>query len=398
MENGYEVMGVDFQKKSHSVQKRNWSRRICAFLMTGIWLCFLTACGGGGETNTGVSTNEVAGDYYIDLTDLGMKLTIYLQLDEEGAFLFSNTLDFEVNKSSGTFQKSGDEYIMVYDSVNGEEKSVSDGLTSSFVVTEEGNLDFSGCEKIYYGSAGADSSSADNPDAKLIAKPVTGDFEAPDTSSAFKAGSYTTEEVTENGITYSHVITFYEDNTYLHMIRYEQDGKLMFDSETGTYGVSTTQLALEPTGSDTDGMEGRVECEVVDASNLKLSLYAYAGAKERTMMDFGQAKSISMLGLFRGTGTVTGSDETFDTTVMLYEDGSYESTVSGFTEKGILVIDSEDGVMKQYPDHPDTAVRGLAQVETVPSGVVSYDGETLVLEEMRIRVSDALTRYKCTVK
>ncbi len=371
--------------------------KLSSLLLALLLLCSISACGNSGEGET-VSTKEVANKYYIDLTDLGMKLTIYLQLDEEGNFLFSNTLAFEVNKSSGTFQKSGDAYIMVYDSVNGEAKSISDGLTSSFVVTEDGSLDFSSCEKIYYGSASANSSSADNPDAKLIAKIVPADYEEPDTGTVFQTGTYTTEAVNENGITYSHTVTFYEDKSYLHIIRYKQDGKMMLDSEIGTYGISTTQLALQPESAGEGDMESRIECEVVDGSSLKLSLYAYAGAEARSQMDFTKAASVSMLGVYDGTGSITGSNETFDVTIMFYEDGSYEAMAAGFTEKGILVVDSEEGYVKQYPDHPETAIRGLKQVETVPAGVVSYEGADMVLEDLRIRTSETLTRYKCTVK
>ena len=146
-----------------------------ALLLAVTMLFSMIGCGNTEETaQTG--TQEVANSYYMGLTDLGMKMTIYLRLDAEGNFLFSNTPAFEVNKSAGTFQKSGDEYIMVYESVNGEAKTMSDGLTSSFIVTEEGSLDFSGCEKIYYGIAAIDRNSAEDPNAKMIAHILTEDF------------------------------------------------------------------------------------------------------------------------------------------------------------------------------------------------------------------------------
>ena len=204
--------------------KNKFKEIITLFLITCM-VFSLAACGTKTETKTVGSTKEVANDYYIDLTDLGMKLTIYLFLDEDGYFKFSNTLSFENDKSSGTFKKSGDEYIMVYTSVNGEEKSISDSLTSSFKVMEDGSLDFSGCEKIYYGSAGATTRSEDNPDAKLIAHIVSDNFEEPDMESAFKTGTYVTEDVSENGVAYSHAVSFFGDNSYIHFMRYEQDGK-----------------------------------------------------------------------------------------------------------------------------------------------------------------------------
>lgn len=369
-------------------------RSLCLAMLL---LCTLSAC--AGETQTAaVNTTEVADDYYIDLTDLGMKLVIYLRLDEEGGFCFSNTTAFEVNKSSGTFQKSGDAYIMVYDSVNGEEKSASDGLTSSFTVMEDGSLDFSGCEKIYYGSASANTVSADDSNIKLTAKVISDDFEMPDTHTDFQFGTYAAKTVSESGITYSHMVTFYEDNSYLHVMRYKQDGKVMFESEIGTYGVHTTQLALNPSNAEAQGTESRVECEIVDASNLKLAVAAYAGDKERTLLEFEKTEGVSLLGTYEGTIEQTEGAERIGVTLLLYEDGSYEASASGFTEKGILVMDSENGYVKQYPNHPESGTAGLKQIETVPSGILSYADGKLVLEELRIRISENLTRYKCTVK
>ncbi|MBQ8663145.1 MAG: hypothetical protein IJ471_04745 [Eubacterium sp.] len=358
----------------------------------------IVACGSegssteGGATSGGGNTAEVANDYYLDLTELGMKLTVFLRLNEDGTFIFSNTLDFAVDKSSGTFQKSGDEYIMVFTSVNGEEKSVSDGLTSSFVVTEDGNLDFSVGGAVPYGSANIDTVSEEDASIVLMGMVVTEDYQAPSDESAFQMGSYTAAMVEQDGIFYTHVITFYEDNSYLHFVSYDQNGQLMFMSETGTYGVSTTQLALEPDGMETEGMK-RVECEVVDGTNIKASVVAYPGA-ERTVLDFAKADIISQLNTYSGTGTVTGTTDTFNASLTLYEDGSYETSAEGFMEKGVLAINSAENYVKQYPDHPETGVRGLTQVGTVPAGTL--DGDSLV--DIRVRTSDSLTRYACNME
>lgn len=374
-------------------------KKCLGFILTVCMVIGLAACGGGsGENTSSVDTSEVAGDYYLDLTDLGMKLTLYLRLDEAGNFLFSNTLDFEVNKSSGTFQKSEDQYIMVYSSVNGEEKSVSDGLTSSFVVMEDGSLDFTTCDCIYYGSATASSTRPETPGAMLIGKIVPEDYEQPGLDSAFEAGVYTTEAVTENGVTYSHTVTFYEDNSYMHVTRYEENGQLAFDYEMGTYGVSTTQLALEPEeveGADSS-MSGRTESEIVDGSNLKLSLFASVGAAERTLLDFVKTDTVDTVASFSGTGS-TNEGESFNVTVTLYADGSYEINAGGFVETGVMALDSSADYVKQYPDHPESSVRGLTQVATVPYGVLTEENGSLVLSGLRVRNSENLTRYECTV-
>lgn len=362
----------------------------------GVLAATVLALGLGGcgqsEGEKTADTSEVANDYYIDLTDLGMNLTIYLRLDEAGTFTFSNTLDFETVKSSGTFQESDDEYMMVYDSVNGEEKSVSDGLTSTFVVLEDGSLDFTCCDYIYYGSAKATTTSEDNPDAKLVAYMVTDDYSAPDTSTEFEMGSYAAADVTEDGVTYSHMISFYEDDSYLHLIRYEKDGTVGFTSETGTYGVNITQLALEPEGGE------RISSEVADGETLNVSVFPYPGAAERSEMEFKKTSDITEIAALTGKGMVTGSDETFEVELRVYSDGSYEAEADGFTETGILAVDTENATVKQYPDHPETGVRGLNQVATVPAGTCSSEGGKLAFSGLRIRKSEGLTRYECSVE
>ena len=81
----------------------------------------------------------------------------------------------------------------------------------------------------------------------------------------------------------------------------------------------------------------------------------------------------------------------------LYSDGSYKTTADGFTEKGILVIDSETNFIKQYPDHPESGVRGLNQVTTVPAGKLTEEDGKLTISGLRVRKAEELNRYECTV-
>ncbi|MCD7885727.1 MAG: hypothetical protein LUI87_18855 [Lachnospiraceae bacterium] len=343
---------------------------------------------GSGDT---ANTASVANDYYLDLSDLGMNLTIYLHLDEDETFQFSNTLSFETVKSGGTYVESDGEYLMVFDSINGEDYSVSDGYTSSFVVTEDGSLDFSAGQYVYYGSTHIMTVSEDDETIKLAGVVVPDDYDEPDTSSEFQTGSYACEDVTEGDVVYSHVITFYEDETYLLVTSYETADGLGMAYEMGEYGVSTTQLALEPEDAD------RVSCEIADADNLTVSILPYPGAEERETFSFTRIEEADLLAELSGEGTVTGSDETFAVTVKLYADGSYESLAEDFTEYGVLTIDTSNGYMKQYPDHPETGVRGLNQITTVPAGSCSFENGSFTLSGLRVRKSSGLTRYETTV-
>lgn len=340
----------------------------------------------GGADKKALS--DVAGDYYIDLSDLGMKLTIYLRLTDDGKFIFSNTTDFEVNKSSGVYKTGSDDYIMIYETVNGADKSISDGLTSSFFVDSDGNLDFTHCEKIYYGSASATTTS-DSSDAKLKAVRITSDYKAPDTSTAFTAGTYT---ASVNGVSYA--ATFYVDDTYLILITDSSNGSWSYYSETGTYGVNVSQLALTPAGGS------RAACDVISAQELSLSVpYVSDGlASDRQSLSFKKQDVKEKISSLSGTGTVTGTGESFDVTVTIYSDGSYMSRAGSFMENGVFVPDSSTGSYKIYPDNTETKIRGLNQISTVPSGTMSTDGNKLALQGFRVRNSENLTRYKCDIK
>lgn len=347
---------------------------------------------GSGTAGTGGSVDnkalgEVAGDYYIDLSDLGMKLTIYLRLTDDGKFIFSNTTDFKVNKSSGVYKTGSDDFIMIYETVNGADKSISDGLTSNFFVDSDGNLDFTHCEKIYYGSASATTTS-DSSDAKLKAVRIPENYKAPDTATEFTTGTYT---VNVGDVSYA--ATFYVDDTYLILVTDNSNGNRSYYSETGTYGVNVSQLALTPTGGD------RVSCDVVSAQELNISVPEVNGglAAERQSLSFKKQDVKEKISSLSGTGTVTGTNESFDVTVTLYSDGSYMSRVGSFMENGIFAPDSSTGSYKIYPDNTETKIRGLNQISTVPAGTMSTEGNKLSLEGFRVRNSDSLTRYKCDV-
>ena len=346
-------------------------KRWISFFAAVLCVCLLlTGCGVRTAKTHGGSTADIAGDYYIDLTDLGMKLTIYLRVGADGTFRFSSATDFSVNKSDGTIENAGDEYLMVYTSVNGEEKSISDGLNSKFLVQADGSLDFTVCERIYYGTATATTTSADNPDAKLIAYPLPSDYTAPSGESDFTPGAYTGTLADT-----AYTLTFFDDNSYLLLWTSEDVCK----SETGRYGVSTTQLALTPQGGN------RVSCDVMGEAEISVRVPGTGEEREVITMRLSEAQ------------TPWKTLRNADTEMRLYTDGSYSVTANGFAETGILAPDSEAGTFKIYPDHPDTGARGLLQVSSVPTGTFQITNGKWSLSDLRVRTSASLSREKVTV-
>ncbi|MEQ2556132.1 hypothetical protein [Lachnospira intestinalis] len=375
--------------------KKTLYRLTAAFFAIVVSFAAVLALAGCGSSKTTDSSNSsktdkkaveaVAGDYYLDLSELGMKLVIYLRLTENGTFQFSNTTDFEINKSSGVVQKGANDYVMVYESVNGADKSISDGLTSSFFVDDEGRLDFTHCEKIYYGSASATTTS-DSSDAKLLAVKIPEGYEQPDTESAFTTGTYTA-----TGADRTYTATFYVDNTYVVTESRTENGEKQYFSETGTYGVNTSQLALTPEGKE------RISCEVLSDLELQIQVLTGVDTDSRETLTFKKQEVKEVTAKLTGTGTVTRTNESFDVTVLLYSDGSYTSRAGSFTENGVIVPDSKDGTFKIYPDNNETKLRGLNQIATVPAGTLSSESGGLKLEGFRVRNSDNLTRYKCEI-
>lgn len=377
------------KERENKLMKKLLTIILCAAIVLGF-----AACNPAENTSTTPSggLNEVAGDYYINLTDLGMKLTIYLRINEDGTFLFSNNTDFDVNKSAGTAEKVEDGYMMVYNSVNGEERSISEGLTSKFIVAEDGSLDFTVCDRIYYGTATATTTSAEYPDARLIAYIIPEDYETPSNETEFTEGTYKALYTDEEGVSRTYCISFYEDSSYMLFSEHEENGIRYFETETGRFGISTTQLALNPTG------ENRVSCEVLNETELLIKVPA-EGRDEREDVVFAKSENAppALIGSFSGTGQITGQNEDFSGELNIYEDGSFEAEAGGFTETGLITLSSSEGIYKIYPDHPSTGKRGLNQVATVPSDSFTYgENGKIILNDFRVRLSEDLTRDKCT--
>lgn len=355
-------------------------KRIYALALSLVMVLGLLAGCGAGETGKPASADlgAVAGDYYLDLSELGMKLTIYLRIAEDGGFRFANTTDFSLVKSSGTVQKGEDKYMMVYDSVNGEDKNLSEGLTSSFQVREDGSLDFSSCERIYYGSASAVTVSDNDPGIILLGVPLPEGYQEASTESVFQPGVYAAE-----GENISLRASFYDDNSYLLTQARTEGGSVVYSSESGVYGVSTTQLALTPTGAS------RLSGEVLSETELMLPVLQ-GGERIATGFTLVEQPGEEM--------TFTGrTEDGLEVSLTLTAEGVFTSEANGFRESGILVLDSETGSFKIYPDHPQTGLRGLNQIGTVPAGSFTLEDGRLTLQDLRIRTNEGLSRTKCTL-
>ena len=113
--------------------KKFW-KSVLALLTASILLLSFAACNGdetsdpaqSGSESTGAESGvkEIAGDYSIDISGAGMALTLYLRIEENGNFKFSNSKEFETDKNSGTVRAADSGYLMVYSTVTQSEREV----------------------------------------------------------------------------------------------------------------------------------------------------------------------------------------------------------------------------------------------------------------------------------
>jgi len=353
-------------------------KKLITYLIAAMMMFCLASCGkdgsSGADSVSEASSSDIKGDYYLDLSELGMKLTVYLRIGEDGSFKFSNTTSFEVSKSEGTVEKNGSEYLMLFTSVNGEPKNASDGLQSKFIKSDDGTLNFTPSERVYYGTVGITPTSDEHPDAKLTAQPITADYKPEEVKSVFRTGTYSAEG--EDRTLY---VSFFEDGSYL-LTSY---GDGVYFSEVGKYGVSGMQLALTPQGGD------RVSCEMISRDEMKLNVPTESGAERQDIAFTYTVDSGAVTELVSEDGSASAK---------LYPDGSIEVTANGFTEKGVIALDGVAGSFKLYPDHPDNGKRGAEQVANVPAGkmTVGEDGR-ITFSELRARTSEELSRTKITL-
>ena len=104
----------------------------------------------------------IAGDYQIDITNLGMPLVFYLRIEADGAFMLSPNLDFDPSESrgEGVIAESGGVHMMIY------KEHTSDNPKTATFVLDGPNLV---CPStLPYGSSNSISSAEDPDDPESV--------------------------------------------------------------------------------------------------------------------------------------------------------------------------------------------------------------------------------------
>jgi hypothetical protein len=105
--------------------RRKLTRILLAALLIGL-VSLLSACGkqeapqqAAEEVQeepaaAAAETHELAGEYMIDITNLGMALQFYLRIDEDNSFMLSPNRQFSDSRGDGTIGELEGTYLMIY--------------------------------------------------------------------------------------------------------------------------------------------------------------------------------------------------------------------------------------------------------------------------------------------
>ena len=308
-----------------------------------------TACD-GGKDDPEVTPIDVAGEYAIDLSEAGMPMTVYLQIKDDGAFMFAKDMEFTASKSDGTVSKlSGGGYMMLFANVDGE--AAASGTTCNFTKESDGSLEFNG--KIPYGSANFSSpmTNDDGEEVVIVAVPATGEVEGNDNTvePGLYYGTYTTEGMMQT--TYEYYLTIREDNKFTAFVAYAMGESTYFGYDYGE--CSAMGSACRMTSSvydDPESEEDLTEALTVDENGVYTADVQMSRMAKDTVeitvekIDAAPAEPVAS---YEGTHSVQmGAMATeFALTLDIYADGSYEFTASSSmgdpsTETGFIGIET----------------------------------------------------------
>ena len=283
----------------------------------------LTACG-PGEGSDG-DPIDVAGVYSIDLSEAGMGMTVYLKIEEDGAFTFAANDTFAEAKSAGTVSQPDSSYLMVFSSVNGDSVDVGTN-TCHFSKQSDGSLAFEGT--IPYGTA-TFTSPMENDAGVMVtiaAVPYTSGGGDDTNKNTVEPGLYYGEHTTEGmmGTTYHYYLTIREDGKFTSFVTFEAMGSACMGYDYGTYSASGSMCRM--TSSVYDDPETEADDNLTEALTVdKDGVYTADVRMSRMASDTVQITVEKLkTAPTEIVASYEGTNEGYTLFLDIYADGAYE--------------------------------------------------------------------------
>lgn len=279
-----------------------------------------------------LAEETLAGAYLLDATPLGMPITVYLIIDENGSFQLTNKLEGGADKGSGQIGSQDGLYLMLYSD------STNDQVKSATFTVEGGKLIFS--TRVPYGAAGL-SPNTEDPDNVIwpVAKKI-----AYEEWLGVYVGSL---EVNAMGsaIVYDVTLTLDLGMEYTLVSTFAMGGETYDYTQTGSFSVDGGQITL-------DAMEGQVGS--IDENGIVIPAFLsqmasspreitlekavtaavagnYVGVKDMSMMGFSVNVSLALdaVGGYVYTARIDGEEDYVMTGAFTYDSGALILTSEG---------------------------------------------------------------------
>ncbi len=341
----------------------------------------LTACG-PGEGSDG-DPIDVAGVYSIDLSEAGMGMTVYLKIEEDGAFTFAANDTFAEAKSAGTVSQPDSSYLMVFSSVNGDSVDVGTN-TCHFSKQSDGSLAFEGT--IPYGTA-TFTSPMENDAGVMVtiaAVPYTSGGGDDTNKNTVEPGLYYGEHTTEGmmGTTYHYYLTIREDGKFTSFVTFEAMGSACMGYDYGTYSASGSMCRM--TSSVYDDPETEADDNLTEALTVdKDGVYTADVRMSRMASDTVQITVEKLkTAPTEIVASYEGTNEGYTLFLDIYADGAYEFSAmadgeESASETGFIGIEnmmSLSGIL--LPDGMSTPADISLTKDGVLTASFSMDGSS----------------------
>lgn len=208
--------------------------------LTAAMMLLLSLCAQGSAQE---KPGALAGTYVLDAAPLGMPLTVYLVVDGEGSFVWTNKLVDGSDKGHGVIGAEGDTYLLLYSD------STPESLKMTPFRVEGKTLVFT--DRVIYGSSGLVPNSEDPnniiyPTARLIA------YEA---ALGTYAGSHVAEAMGSE-IHYNYDLVLDYGAAYTFTNRFKMMGEMQEFVQKGTFEIEGDVIRL--INPDREGQQGTI--------------------------------------------------------------------------------------------------------------------------------------------
>ena len=298
---------------------RTKSKAGIGFLLAMVLILGTVAFGAG-------DFESIAGVYQIDITNMGMPLIFYLQVDADGNFMLAPNLDFDPSESrgEGRIGESQGVYMMIY-----VDNTPDNPKTATFVL-DGPNFVFQ--STVPYGSSNIIFTAEDEDDPSIVYT-LTADTLALSEYYGTYAGGHSVMAM-GSPVEYTYTLTLEAGLRYVFASEFAMGGETYTYEETGTWDIDGDQFTLYPDGEDavqgtvdadgaiTIGVRASAMASSRTESVLRIATHAgfagtYIGLKSSPMYTANTTMVLDMFGTFQYSADV-GEDEPYE------ESGSYD--------------------------------------------------------------------------